>query len=449
MKNSLPLLSIGGMIVVIGFTIPAAGQSPTLAEPVLAGPVISGSIISGPVISGAVQADPVINHSTPISILGDGSFADTVAMMSDTITSDQSDSSLTSPIAARERVQERYPDGKPHIERWVQLDDSGNFVNHGSWKEFDREGNIVKSGEYENGRRHGEWFQIVSDSAANSLSTNLKGFQAPFRSMAMFNEGQLHGQWVITDHRNKMVFSWEFTNGKRDGVSLWFSPAGHKLMQVQYESNQPSGSMFQWNGTDKNPPKEIALVRGMELKTETNWFEKTKKRKKEEVSFLIPSPMHAAEHEWDRSLVRYAKADETKPLRHGDYKLWHANGTLAHTNTYNLGEPSGAAQWWYANGQVQVFGQYASGQPSGQWTWWHENGMRKSSGHYQDGSQVGLWRTWTPRGELAASEQKPSLDTATYYAEGNENDLLNDTLKGGDNEQQATRDSERGVNVIR
>jgi antitoxin component YwqK of YwqJK toxin-antitoxin module len=264
----------------------------------------------------------------------------------------------------------------------------------------------------------------------------------------MFNEGQLHGQWVVTDHRNKLVFSWEFTNGQRDGVSLWFSPAGHKILQVQYESNRPSGSMFQWNETDKKPPKEIALVRGMELKTETNWFEKTKKRKKEEVSFLIPSPMQAVEHEWDRSLVRYAKADDTQPLRHGEYKLWHTNGALAHTATYNLGEPSGAAQWWYANGQTQVSGQYASGQPAGPWTWWHENGMRKSSGHYQEGSQVGLWRTWTTRGELAASEQKTSLDTVTHYVDGNENELLSDALQDGENELQVPRISERGLNSL-
>lgn len=309
-------------------------------------------------------------------------------------------------VATQEKIQERYSDGKIHIERWVSLDASGNFVNHGPWKQFNREGQLIKSGSWNLGQRDGEWFQTLSSAQASRLSTNLKGYQAPFTSTATFKDGEVNGSWVVTDHRKNMVVSWEYTDGDRDGISLWFTPTGGKRLQVSYTENKPSGAMFVWNGSTKDQPKQYELVRGMELKTETKWHSKTKRQKGEEFTYLVPSTMQIASQSWDASYLKYNENTDAEPIRHGEYIRWYRNGVMAHKGSFQFGEPTGEAEWWHTNGQRQVVGKYADGQPGGQWVWWHDNGMRKISGEYYAGTQVGLWRSWTVLGQLAAVEQK-------------------------------------------
>lgn len=306
----------------------------------------------------------------------------------------------------QEKIQERYPDGRIHIERWVTLDELGNFVNHGPWKQLDREGQVVKSGSWDFGQRDGQWVQTLNTAQASRLSTNLKAFQAPFTSTAQFKGGQLDGTWILADQRNKVVVSWDFAADQRNGVSVWFTPNGNKRLQINYIDNQPSGEMLVWNGSDDGPPKPYKLIDGMELKTETKWYGKTKRQKEEEFTYLVPSTMRIASQSWDASSLLYVESTDADPVRHGKYVRWYRNGVIAHQGSYQFGEPSGEAEWWHPNGQRQVVGSYVDGEPDGQWVWWHDNGMRKISGEYYAGTQVGLWRSWSAQGQLAAVEQK-------------------------------------------
>ncbi len=308
--------------------------------------------------------------------------------------------------SVHDKIVERFPDGKPHVERYVTTDARGNFVNHGLYKKLAPNGDIVQSGTWEHGERDSQWQQTLNDRDLANLRLNLHGFKAPYTSTATFINGVLDGTWSVSDSRNKLVFSWEFTKGSRNGLSLWFASNGNKLRQVEYDMNQPTGSMFVWKEGDQTKPQQMEFVRGMELKKKTDYFTKTNRDKKEESSVLVASQLQVASHSWERSEVIYDTVQDAQPIRHGELKMWHKNGSLAHVGQYEFGEPVGEASWFYANGQRQTVGTYLAGAPSGQWLWWHENGMRQAEGGYEDGRQVGLWRSWSDRGQLVSSADK-------------------------------------------
>ena len=73
--------------------------------------------------------------------------------------------------------------------------------------------------------------------------------------------------------------------------------------------------------------------------------------------------------------ARYLAADGTRWIRHGLFRAYHRNGTLASE------------------------GNYVDGAEEGLWRDYHENGQLAAEGHYKKGEEVGTWRYWNDKGE--------------------------------------------------
>lgn len=77
---------------------------------------------------------------------------------------------------------------------------------------------------------------------------------------------------------------------------------------------------------------------------------------------------------------RYLAADGSTWIRHGLFRAYHENGSLASEGTYEHGKESGAWRDYHPNGQLAAAGAYASGVESGAWQYWSANGTPESSG---------------------------------------------------------------------
>lgn len=90
----------------------------------------------------------------------------------------------------------------------------------------------------------------------------------------------------------------------------------------------------------------------------------------------IPYPSGAVRFRYSR----YLAADGSAWIRHGLFRAYHENGSLASEGNYEHGKESGAWRDYHPNGQVAAAGDYANGVQSGSWQYWSPNGTPEPSG---------------------------------------------------------------------
>ena len=326
-----------------------------------------------------------------------------------------------------EQVLTRYPSGAINMERWVVENKDGDLVNHGPYVEFDIRGRIECSGEYKMGKRTGSWTKRISSTQLKDLIGKLPaGFKAPFESKADFQNGQLTKSWTCTDALGKLVFLWNFKNGKRDGESLLFDPRGQTLNSFHYQDNLVHGAAFDSRNSDHL--QERLFDNGLELKVVTQ-YHPTQKRGKRRIStrqsYLIPSQLNLRKHDWSNQKITTAPALTHPPIPHGALVTYYSNGQKSCEGTYVQGQKMGQFNWWFSNGQKKASGRYLNDMETGTWSWWHENGIRQARGTFANGVKIDQWSTWNENGKLlkrltpAAEPQKLRERAAELPAIGN------------------------------
>jgi antitoxin component YwqK of YwqJK toxin-antitoxin module len=300
-----------------------------------------------------------------------------------------------------EKVQQRYPNGKLHIERSIVEDEQGNFVNHGNYVEYDAKGELIRSGTFAHGKLDGQWKQVLSVEAIRHLTDNVdSGFQAPFHSHTTFQEGKISDAWTIADDKGKLVFILQFENGKRENLSIWYNSRGDVVRELMYSANVPNGSAVVIDPKTKKATP-ITLHEGRIVQTKTEWHDpQTRKKKKSEGSVLVPYAFTIEDHDWWNSRIKTVPMKSPEPVRHGLVSNWYVNGQLAFHSNYTNGKLDGESTWYYENGQAMGRGMNKNDVKVGEWTWWHENGMKQASGMYADGVASGIWSTWSADGQL-------------------------------------------------
>jgi antitoxin component YwqK of YwqJK toxin-antitoxin module len=78
--------------------------------------------------------------------------------------------------------------------------------------------------------------------------------------------------------------------------------------------------------------------------------------------------------------ARYLAADGSRWIRHGNFRTYYPDGTLASE------------------------GAYEHGQESGLWRDYHPNGQLAAEGHFEGGAEVGTWSYWSAEGEPQRAE---------------------------------------------
>jgi antitoxin component YwqK of YwqJK toxin-antitoxin module len=305
----------------------------------------------------------------------------------------------------RELIQERYPDGKVKVERWIVELGNGDIVNDGSYVVYDSQGKVVESGEYAKNQRIGAWSKMLDASQVRELTVALdSGFRPPFESKAEFKSGQLHGDWICADASGKLVFAWSFRDGRRNGQSIWFDSQGETIQSIPYKDNLAHGPAVLYTNRSGDDPG-VQFQNGLRQVVVAEYYPgriPSERSLRLQQSFLRPADVNLVGHDWRGNSVIYRQYESAERVLHGKAVTYYPNGKRESEGNYDQGKRSGMFTWWYANGQKKSFGRYLNDQEHGDWVWYHENGSRQARGSYANGIKQGEWSTWHASGKLAS-----------------------------------------------
>lgn len=308
------------------------------------------------------------------------------------------DLSATGQQGEIEVITERYADRSVTTQREVVLDESMNYVNHGSYTTYDPVGKVLETGTYRMGKMDGQWAQIVDSPGEGLMPRDRRWrFPGPYVSAAEFREGRLDGSWTVSDRDGRRIFEGQFDQGAPHGVATWWYPNGQRRMEAAFEHGLPVGEMRQW-GPDGKAIDTLAFYQGRPLVDNVEWH--AKGRKASEGAVLATRSVRP-DFSWQDSRATLDQTSiETSDVRHGVWTTWHPNGRKKAEGRYREGIKAGEFTWWYENGQIQAQGTYDGGRETGTWTTWHDNGMKESAGEYADGRPAGKWMKWAADGKL-------------------------------------------------
>jgi len=308
------------------------------------------------------------------------------------------------PMRKGEMVSQRYPDGSVKSQRWVVLDEQGNYVNHGLYKAFDQQGHLVGSGHYDYGIQSGVWTRYFLRGQSNILTDHVDGkFKEPFISRVTLKDGKIDQGWTITDKDGRRILHWQFENGRRHGLSTWWYASGRKQAEVHFINGKMDGEFIVWTPAGKETVRGV-YVEGRKVTPHVEHHAPGKKMA--EGHYLEGPDFDAVSYDWWNGNVETVPATtRTGRQKHGVWRYWYANGRLKMTGEYREDLPVGKFTWWYENGQKQAEGRFADGQQAGVWVGWHLNGMKKYHGEYDYGTPTGLWMAWHQDGLKAEQRQ--------------------------------------------
>ena len=85
----------------------------------------------------------------------------------------------------------------------------------------------------------------------------------------------------------------------------------------------------------------------------------------------VPYPSGVVQYRF----VRYLAPDGSRWVRHGLFRAYHPDGSLASEGSYEHGQESGLRRDYHPNGQLAA------------------------EGHFEDGAEIGTWSHWSAEGE--------------------------------------------------
>ncbi len=256
-------------------------------------------------------------------------------------------------IEPEETIRERYPDGNVRVERGVRQDELQNYLNHGPWKMWDQQGRLVVEGAYRDGEAEGDWIRWYQGPEAALFSISpFDAFVGPFASRATFEAGQLNGHWVITDQNERKICDWNFVNGRRDGVSLWWYPNGNKMREIHYVDGQVHGELLEWDEGGRLVTR-VKYEEGRRLDKTAQQY-KNGQKQVEGMVLHARLIMKQPDDWWKAKLATYVQ--EGKDQKHGPWAAWYEDGKQKFTGHYEYDRPAGAFTWWHPNGQKGATG---------------------------------------------------------------------------------------------
>lgn len=304
---------------------------------------------------------------------------------------------LADPNQPVETVAERYPGGQVKIRREMTLDAEENYILHGSWTMYSKSGDVIAEGVYRNNQRSGSWKRIYAATDSKLFSTSpYKNFQAPFTSQASFQDGQLHGKWVILDAKQRLISEWQYTDGLRHGTSRWYYPSGNILQEAAYNEGLLDGTMKHYDTAAKLIADDTYQL-GQKL-AEKVQHDNNGKLVSEGMFLHARRVVDKPDDWWNAEPVTYTV--KGKDIHHGSWTTWYPSGHKKAEGIYDHDLRDGPFTWWYSNSQQQVSARYRDGKPHGNWTWWYSDGQKTAQGQYTEGVPTGDWTYWTEKGRL-------------------------------------------------
>jgi antitoxin component YwqK of YwqJK toxin-antitoxin module len=240
-------------------------------------------------------------------------------------------------------------------------------------------------------------------------------FKAPFMSQATFADGEMDGEWLITDATERKVMQISLKAGKRNGPAITWLPTGKTYRQATYDNGVPVGDVLEASSKTGELVRAESYVDGRKVSTKTTYYSTRDKKKTETMYLSATTVEQSTDDYWNFRLATYRT--EGKDLKHGSAKAWFASGKPQLDGFYQYDKRSGTFTYWHENGQIAATGEYKDDKAEGIWVWWHPNGQKSAVGKYQSGALIGDWRWWNEDGRLTKQHEYDGSESITSQDE--------------------------------
>jgi antitoxin component YwqK of YwqJK toxin-antitoxin module len=240
-------------------------------------------------------------------------------------------------------------------------------------------------------------------------------FKAPFMSQATFADGQMDGEWLITDASERKVMQIALKSGKRNGPAITWLPTGKTYRQATYDQGVPVGDVLEISNKTGELVRADSYIDGRKVVTKTTYYTTRDKKKTENMYLASTTTEQTPDDYWNFRLATYRS--DGKDLKHGAAKAWYASGKPQFDGFYQYDKRAGTFTYWHENGQVAASGEYKDDRAEGIWVWWHPNGQKSAVGKYQAGALMGEWRWWNEDGRLTKQHEYDGSESITAQDE--------------------------------
>jgi uncharacterized protein len=308
---------------------------------------------------------------------------------------------------------------------------------HGEFRFFNEQGYLTSEGRMEYGEIEGVWtfwkkgenggvFQSERTTYKNSLK---KGPCVRFfangakESEGRYSNDKQSGKWTIYYESGKVRQYGSFKDGEYTGVWRNYTPDGRLESEGVTVKGRKHGlwTMFQISNPGGKPvPKEIGSF--IEGYRHGHWREFALDGSLAEVGDYYLDQPHGVWNGFHPNGQRKARTKYEYGVKIGTWNAWHEDGTRKNTMTYKLGLLDGRRENWYRNGKQELAGSYSKGRPEGEWSYWFESGNLRASGSLANGLATGRWTYHHKNGRKLATglfeENRKTGDWSYWLPDG-------------------------------
>ena len=258
----------------------------------------------------------------------------------------------------------------------------------GPWSFWDNNGQLVALKNYENGIPFGK-YTIYYENGNRMINGVVIGIDDNRNIIKQ-------GKWLFWDKNGILKEEVKYKEGKRDGLTIYFSNTGKESAKIIYKNDKPwDGEWGTWY-FDGSLKESGIYENGVKEGSWKGWF---KNGQKKYVLQYQDDLKHGLYTEWGEfgRLTKDIEYDNGIPL--SEYLVTYDGEGYTEINRRN-GELSGSWIKWYSNGKKCEEGVYKYGKKGGLWTGWFKNENKKYQTKYIDGEIDGLYTEFDNKGRL-------------------------------------------------
>jgi len=257
----------------------------------------------------------------------------------------------------------------------------------GLWSYWGSSGQLLATKNYEDGAPFGK-YNMYSENGIKIVDGIVKGLD---KSGKIIKDGK----WKFWDKNGRLKEQVKFLDGKREGLTVYFSITGKESAKILYQNDMPwDGEWVTWY--DDGSKKESGMYRaGVREGSWKGWFNNGQKKY---VLTYKNDLKHGLYTEWGNDGRLRKDIEYNKGLPISEYIVEYDGEGYTEINFRN-GELSGSWIKWYSSGKKSEEGLYKYGKKGGLWTGWHENEKKKYQARYKDGNIDGPYTEYDEKGQ--------------------------------------------------
>jgi antitoxin component YwqK of YwqJK toxin-antitoxin module len=246
---------------------------------------------------------------------------------------------------------------------------------------------------------------VFSQTVSNQTDANGKK-QGPWEektqmgtSKGNYVDSQKNGCWTTYSPEGKLMRIENFSQGKRNGISIEIDPrAGYLTSEMYYVNDLPEGTAKKYfYGT--NPASFIDYSHGKINGKKKIYYENSGGKIQEESEYKddVKDGFSNYYNMNGDLIVEYHYVNNRLE---GVQKTYYAGKKLMSEQVFADNMENGLSKEFYENGQLKTEGFYTKGVQTGTWKEYSEDGKLKNQGNYLNGEKDGKWLEFDASGKV-------------------------------------------------